>query len=74
MKTRPCPKCGRQLAPMGVVSVSGGPELPVYQCDECLVMGDALGVKMELALTFCVAENGRVFNPSAPDDELFSAN
>ena len=67
----PCPKCGRLLAPSGVVSVDGGPELPVYQCDECLVMGEVLGVRMETALTFCIDERGRAFKPAAPDLPLF---
>ena len=68
----PCPKCGRQLAPMGVVSVSDNDELPVYQCDECLVMAEALGVKAEVSLTF-VVRDGRAYNPAAPD-EPFSSN
>lgn len=58
---------------MGVVSINSGPELPVYQCDECLVTGEALGVSMELALTFYVDEQGRPINPNAPD-QPFSDN
>jgi len=73
-KTIPCPKCGRLLNPSGVVALDDGPELPVYQCDECLVMGDGLGLKMETALTFCIDEHGRAFNPAAPDDPLFPGN
>jgi hypothetical protein len=57
--------------PAGVVSVEDGPEQPVYQCDECLVMGEVLGVQMETALTFCIDERGRAFNPAAPDHPLF---
>jgi hypothetical protein len=53
------------------VSVDDGPELPVYQCDECLVTREVLGVPLETALTFCVDENGRAFDPAAPDRPLF---
>ncbi|MCI0703584.1 MAG: hypothetical protein L0241_21090 [Planctomycetia bacterium] len=73
-KTVPCPKCGRQLTASGVVSIEDGPELPVYQCDECLVTRNAFGTLMEVALTFCVDENGRAFDPAAPDDPLFTGN
>jgi hypothetical protein len=66
----PCPKCKRALAASGVVAVDGGAELPVYQCDECLVPGEALGVQMELALTFYIDELGRPVNPTAPDEPL----
>ena len=72
--TYPCPKCGRKLKPSGVVAIDGGPELPVYQCDECLVPGEVLGVKMEMALTFYVDERGRAINPAAPAKPLFSDN
>jgi hypothetical protein len=70
-KPVPCPKCGRMLNPAGVVSVEDGPEQLVYQCDECLVTGEVLGVQMETALTFCIDERGRAFNPAAPDRPLF---
>jgi hypothetical protein len=29
---------------------------------------------MEVALTFCVGEDGRAFDPAAPDDPLFTGN
>ena len=67
----PCPKCGRILQPSGEVAVDADPAMPVYQCDECLVPGEVLGVKMELALTFCVDEKGRAFDPANPDNPLF---
>lgn len=51
-----------------MVAVDEGPELPVYQCDECLTPGEVMGVKMEVALTFCIDANGRVFNPASPED------
>jgi hypothetical protein len=70
----PCPKCRRILNPSGVVSVGDGPELPVYQCDECLVTRTILGVPMETALTFCVDENGRTFDPADLDPPPFSDN
>lgn len=72
-KPVPCPKCGRLLNPAGVVSVGDGPELPVYQCDECLVTRSAFGTPMEVALTFCVGADGQPFDPSAPDSP-FSNN
>jgi hypothetical protein len=59
------------LHPSGAVSVDDGPESPVYQCDECLVTRDVLGVRMETALTFCVDDSGRAFDPTAPDRPLF---
>ena len=60
----PCPKCARVLQPCGVIAVDEGPEQPVYQCDECLTPSEVLGVKMDMALTFCIDEKGRVFNPA----------
>ena len=71
--SRPCPKCRRLLEPCGVVQVEGGPEMPVYQCDSCVVPGEVLGVKMDLAVTFCTDEAGRMFDPADPETP-FSAN
>jgi hypothetical protein len=58
---------------MGVVSVDEGPQMPVYQCDECIAPGEVMGATMDLALTFCVDAEGRMFNPADPD-EPFSLN
>jgi hypothetical protein len=68
-KPVPCPKCNRLLKPSGQLSAGEG-SAPVYQCDECLVTQDFLGEPTEMALTFCVDENGRLFDPADPDGEL----
>ncbi|HEX8913857.1 MAG TPA: hypothetical protein VF796_16025 [Humisphaera sp.] len=65
----PCPKCRRSLAPSGVATVDGA-ELPVYQCDECLVAVDFLGMREEQALTFAVTPDGRAVDPAEPDGEI----
>jgi hypothetical protein len=38
----------------------------VYQCDECLVPGEVLGVKMDVALTFTVDAAGTIVVASGP--------
>jgi hypothetical protein len=65
----PCPKCGRPLEPSGTVT-TGDRELPVYQCDECLVMTTLFGEPVETALTFCVGPDGKPFDPATPDGRL----
>jgi ribosomal protein S27E len=64
-----CPKCGRQLAAGGVLSI-GGVEAPVYQCDECLVTTQVFGEPTEVALMFCIDKNGRAIDPADPDTPL----
>jgi len=64
MPNHPCPKCGRLLAPSGVMAVEGA-EFPVYQCDECISPWTLEGETFECALTFCVGEDGEVFDPAA---------
>lgn len=56
-KRIPCPKCGRSLAPAGEVD-DGRTVKPVYQCDECLTVGELFGKPFELPLTFTLDENG----------------
>lgn len=61
-----CPKCSRLLTCEGVVSV-GGDELPVFQCDDCIVKKAVFGPgtkEFELAYTFCVDSAGRCFDPT----------
>ncbi len=69
-KQHACPKCGKRLDASGVVTVNGGPDLPVYQCDTCTRVVPVFG---EVAVTFCVDENGRAFDPADPDSP-FSVN
>lgn len=64
-----CPGCGREVRRSGVVSGDAGP-LDVYQCDQCRAEVDMFGVKVEVALTFAVDEEGRAFDPASPDGEL----
>lgn len=67
----PCPKCKRLLQASGVISLEGCRNtLPVYQCDECLMTVDLMGVQTEVAVTFCVDERGRIVDPASPDNEL----
>lgn len=42
--------------------------MPVYQCDECLMTMEALGVRAEVALTFAIDQAGRMVDPAAPDE------
>lgn len=69
----PCPKCGRFLEQSGELTLPSGKSHPVYQCDDCTTIAEALGIKAEVALTFYVDENGRAQNPSGADDP-FSNN
>jgi hypothetical protein len=57
------------LDPSGVVTVDDR-DLPVYQCDECTVPTDIGGERFDAALTFCVGEDGRPFDPASPDGEI----
>jgi hypothetical protein len=65
----PCPKCNRILVRSGMVVVSGR-ELPTFQCDKCVMTVEFMGDKMEVALTFTLDENGKPFDPEAPDGKL----
>jgi hypothetical protein len=67
--THPCPKCNRTLIQSGELIIDGV-TLPTFQCDECLVNVDFAGEQMEIALTFCVSPDGRVFDPADPEGEL----
>jgi hypothetical protein len=61
-----CPKCSRLLKCEGVVSI-GGYELPVFQCEDCIVKKTIFGPDtepFEVAYTFCVDSAGRCFDPT----------
>jgi hypothetical protein len=61
-----CPRCSRLLKCEGVVSV-GGYELPVFQCEDCIVKTAIFGPvtdEFEMAYTFCVDSAGRCCDPS----------
>lgn len=69
-----CPKCSRLLKCEGVVSFLGD-ELPVFQCEDCIVKRAIFGPgtdEIEMAYTFCVDSAGRCFDPieglGEPDD------
>jgi hypothetical protein len=48
----------------------GDRTFPTYQCDECVVSREVLGLTMDVALTFCVNEHGQPFDPAGPDGSL----
>jgi hypothetical protein len=61
-----CPRCSRLLKREGVVSI-GGYELPVFQCDDCIVKRAVFGPgteEFDMAYTFCVDSAGRCFDPT----------
>jgi hypothetical protein len=61
-----CPKCSRLLKCEGVVSVLRE-ELPVFQCEDCVVKKAIFGPgteEFEMAYTFCVDLAGRCFDPT----------
>jgi hypothetical protein len=61
-----CPKCSRLLQCEGVVSFLGE-ELPVFQCEDCIVKRAIFGPgtdEFEVAYTFCVDSAGRCFEPA----------
>ncbi len=69
-----CPKCSRLLKCEGVISFLGE-ELPVFQCEDCIVKRAIFGPgteEFEFAYTFCVDSAGRCFDPTEdlgkPDD------
>jgi hypothetical protein len=72
MKTVPCPKCGRQLAPDGELTILDH-SFPVYTCEECVVRGDFLGepLDLDLNLTFCINAEGRPFDPATGEEFNF---
>jgi hypothetical protein len=70
-----CPKCSRLLKCEGVVSFLGE-ELPVFQCEDCVVKKPVFSPgtdEFEMAYTFCVDSAGRCFDPveglGEPDDD-----
>lgn len=69
MASYPCPKCGRPLPQSGEVAVDGK-AIPIYSCDECLMVAEIFGERMEMALTFAVGDDGQPFDPASPDGRL----
>lgn len=69
MMTFPCPKCGRTLEQSGEFIV-GELIMPTFQCDDCIVPRNILGVDTEVNLTFCLDNRGNVCDPASPDGEL----
>jgi hypothetical protein len=66
-----CPKCSRLLKCEGVASI-GGSELPVFQCEDCIVKKPVFGPgteEFDMAYTFCVDAAGRCFDPTDEIDE-----
>ena len=66
-----CPKCSRLLKCEGVVTVAGE-DLPVFQCEDCVVKRAVFGPgtkEFETAFTFCVDSAGRCFDPAEDLDE-----
>lgn len=60
-----CPSCSRLLDACGAVSVDGGEEMPVFQCDDCVKPVVLFGESIELALTFYVNAQGQPVDPAA---------
>ena len=61
-----CPKCSRLLRCEGVVSFLGD-ELPVFQCEDCVVRKPVFGPgtdEFDLPYTFCVDAAGRCIDPT----------
>lgn len=61
-----CPKCSRLLTCEGVVFI-GGHELPLLQCEDCIVKKCIFGPgtkEYEMASTFCVDSAGRCIDPA----------
>ena len=61
-----CPRCSRLLKCESVVSFLGD-ELPVFQCEDCIVKRVIFGPgtdAIELATTFCVDSAGRCCDPT----------
>jgi hypothetical protein len=55
----PCPRCGRSLACVGMVTVHGGEATPVYQCEDCVTPFLIEGVSFDGAYTFTLDAAGR---------------
>lgn len=66
MRYADCPKCGRRCEASGMIDVEGV-RAAVFQCDECLVAVEMFGEPVEVALTFAVDAEGRVFDPAAQE-------
>jgi hypothetical protein len=69
IETWHCPRCGTQLPAAGSVECDGV-EMPVFQCDRCVVEQEFLGERMQMALTFVVTAAGQAVDPA--DGRLLS--
>jgi len=58
------------LTQSGEITETDTETLPVFQCDHCIVTRDIMGAPFEVALTFCLDEKGRPFDPASPDTDL----
>lgn len=63
-----CPRCSAELESSGVLTI-GPIEMPVFQCETCLVSRELFGPgsgEIEMAFTFAVNSLGQ---PVSPGDE-----
>jgi DNA-directed RNA polymerase subunit RPC12/RpoP len=65
----PCPRCGRMLLQEGerIINDIG---VRAFQCDDCIVNVPFNGAILPLAFYFCVDDNGKAFDPDAPEGKL----
>jgi len=57
-----CPRCKIELSPEGAIDF-GDQHLTVYQCEQCIRPWEFGGQTFEVALTFAVDSDGRLFDP-----------
>ena len=69
ISTYHCPKCGTLLESSGTISLDGT-DVPLFQCDSCVVVKNIFGEPFPVALTANVNATGQPFDPV--DDELLS--
>lgn len=58
-----CPRCERSIEQSGEVTIDAM-TFPVFQCDECLIEAEMFGERVEVAYTFALDAQGRVFDPA----------
>ena len=64
-----CPKCGRDLPPLGEVFFHDR-FMPLYGCPECITRRRRKGRSVELPLTFLITPHGHPLDPASPDGEI----
>ncbi len=64
-----CPRCSTRLDQAGEVAIHGV-LYPTFCCENCIVSVDLFGENFYGTLTFCVAPDGRPFDPAAEDGSL----